>query len=167
MTLSIYDAAFPPVMRMLGSLSAILDKAAEHCAARKIDPAVLLNYRIAPDMFPLARQVQVVTDHAKGMAARLGGVEVPGFEDTETTFEELKARLAKTLDFVGSITPAQVAGAEDREIVLKLRTEMRFNGRDYTFGFMLPNFYFHATTAYDILRHAGVDIGKRDFMGAR
>lgn len=167
MALSLYDAAFPPVLRMLGSLSAILDRGAAHCEARKIDPALMLGYRLAPDMYPLTRQVQIVTDQAKGMAARLAGVDVPSFPDTESTFAELKARLAKADDFVRSISPAQVEGAEEREIVLKLRSEMRFNGRDYVFGFVLPNFYFHAATAYGILRHAGVDLGKMDFMGAR
>jgi hypothetical protein len=167
MSLSLYDAAFPPVIRMLSSLGAILDKAAAHAEARKIDPAVLLNYRLAPDMYPLVRQVQIVTDQAKGMAARLAGIDVPSFPDTESTIDELKARLARTSDFVRDITPAQIAGAEEREIVLKLRTELRFNGRDYVFGFVLPNFYFHAATAYDILRHAGVELGKMDFMGAR
>jgi hypothetical protein len=167
MPLSLYDAAFPPVIRMLNSLSAILDKAAMHCAERKIDPAVILGYRLAPDMFPLSRQIQTTTDQAKGMAARLAGLDVPSFPDTETTIEELKTRIAKIIDFVQSVTPAQVEGAEDREIVLKLRTEMRFSGRDYVFGFVMPNLYFHATTAYDILRHCGVDLGKRDFLGAR
>jgi uncharacterized protein len=166
MPLSLYDAAFPPVARMLNNVSVILDRAAAHCTARQIDPAVLLGYRIAPDMFPLTRQVQIVTDQAKGMAARLGGLEVPSYPDTESTIEELKARLAKTADFVGSVSRAQVEGAEDREVVLKTRTgEKRMNGRDYVFGFMMPNFYFHAATAYDILRHAGVELGKRDFLG--
>jgi uncharacterized protein len=167
MSLSLYDAAFPPVIRMLNSLSAILDKTAAHCAERKIDPAVILGYRLAPDMFPLSRQIQTTTDQAKGMAARLAGLDVPSFPDTETTIEELKTRIAKIVDFVQSVTPAQVEGAEDREIVLKLRTEMRFSGSDYVFGFMMPNFYFHAATAYDILRHCGVDLGKRDFLGGR
>jgi uncharacterized protein len=165
--LSLYDAAFPPVIRMLENLDAILDKAAAHCAERKIEPAVILGYRIAPDMFPLLRQVQIVTDQAKGMAARLASLDVPSYPDTEATIEELKARIAKTLDFVRSVTPAQVEGAEDREIVLKMRVELRFNGRDYVFGYVLPNFYFHATTAYDILRHCGIELGKRDFLGAR
>jgi hypothetical protein len=165
--ISLYDAAFPPVIRMLENLDAILDKAAAHCAERKIEPAVILGYRIAPDMFPLLRQVQIVTDQAKGMAARLAGLDVPSYPDTEATIEELKARIAKTLDFVRSVTPAQVEGAEEREIVLKMRVELRFNGRDYVFGYVLPNFYFHATTAYDILRHCGVELGKRDFLGAR
>jgi uncharacterized protein len=167
MPFTFYDAAFPPVMRALVNLDAILDKAAAHCTERQIDPAVLLNYRLAPDMFPFTRQIQTTSDTAKGMAARLAGVEVPGYADTETTIEELKARLGRTLDFVKSISPAQVEGAEDREIILKMRTEMRFSGREYLFGFVLPNIYFHAATAYGILRHAGVPLGKRDFLGAR
>jgi hypothetical protein len=167
MTITFYDAAFPPVMRALVNLDAILDKAAAHCTERKIDPAVLLNYRLAPDMFPFTRQIQTASDTAKGMAARLASVDVPSWADTESTIEELKARLGRTLDFVKSINPAQVEGAEDREIILKMRTEMRFTGREYVFGFVLPNVYFHAATAYGILRHAGVALGKRDFLGAR
>jgi hypothetical protein len=167
MTLSLYDAAFPPVIRMLENLVDILEKAEAYCAERKIEPAVLLGYRLAPDMYPPLRQIQIATDQAKGMADRLAGVDVPSYPDTEATMEELKARLHKTIAFVKDVTPAQVEGAEDREIVLKMRTEFRFNGRDYAFGFMLPNFYFHATTAYDILRHAGMDLSKRDFMDVR
>ena len=162
-----YDAAFPPVIRMLEILSAILDKAAAHCEKRKIDPSVLTHYRLAPDMYALPRQVQIVTDQAKGMAARLSEMEVPSYADTESTFEELKARLAKTVDFVKSVPKTQIEGSEDRDIVLKIGgREMTFKGREYVFGFVLPNFYFHATTAYDILRHAGVELGKRDFLGA-
>jgi hypothetical protein len=167
MSITFYDAAFPPLMRALVNLDAILDKAAAHCTERKIDPAVLLNYRLAPDMFPFTRQIQTASDTAKGMAARLASVDVPSWADTESTIEELKARLGRTLDFVKSINPAQVEGAEDREIILKMRTEMRFTGREYVFGFVLPNVYFHAATAYGILRHAGVALGKRDFLGAR
>lgn len=167
MSITFYDAAFPPVTRALVNLDAILDKAAAHCTERQIDPAVLLNYRLAPDMFPLTRQIQTASDTAKGMAARLAGVDVPSYADTESTIEELKARLGRTLDFVKSINPAQVEGAEDREIILKMRTEMRFTGREYVFGFVLPNVYFHAATAYGILRHAGVALGKRDFLGVR
>lgn len=167
MPITFYDAAFPPVTRALVNLDAILDKAAAHCTERQIDPAVLLNYRLAPDMFPLTRQIQTASDTAKGMAARLAGVDVPSYADTESTIEELKARLGRTLDFVKSINPAQVEGAEDREIILKMRTEMRFTGREYVFGFVLPNVYFHAATAYGILRHAGVALGKRDFLGVR
>ena len=167
MSLTMHQAAVPPVIRTLNALSAILDKAAAHCEARKIDPSVLLNYRLAPDMYPLARQIQVVTDQAKGMAARLGGAEVPSYADTETTFDELRARLAKTIDFVQSISPEAFEGSEDRQITLKMRVERTFSGRDYAFGFVLPNFYFHAATAYDILRHAGVELSKMDFMGVR
>jgi uncharacterized protein len=167
MPFTFYDAAFPPVTRILVNLDAILDKAAAHCEERKLDPAVLLNYRLAPDMFPFTRQIQTASDTAKGMAARLAGVEVPSYADTETTIEELKARLSRTLDFVKSFSPAQIEGAEDREIILKMRTEMRFTGREYVFGFVLPNVYFHAATAYGILRHAGVALGKRDYLGAR
>ena len=168
MSLSLYDVAFPPVVKMLQNLDVILDKAATHCAERKIDPAVLLGYRLAPDMYPLTRQIQIATDQAKGMAARLAGLEVPSYPDTEATIEELKARLGKTLDFVGSVSRAQVEGAESREIVLPMRTgERRFIGRDYVFGFVLPNLYFHATTAYDILRHTGVELSKRDYLGLK
>jgi len=167
MSLSMYEAAFPPVIRTLGSLSAILDKAAAHCEARKIDPSVLMHYRLAPDMFALPRQFQIASDQAKGMAARLSGIDVPSYPDTESTIEELKGRLAKTIEFVKSVPQSNIEGSESRDIVLKLRdTEMTFTGRDYVFGFVLPNFYFHAATAYDLLRHAGVELGKRDFLGA-
>ena len=166
MSLSMHQATIPYLLRTLGALSKILDKAAAHCEARKIEPSVLINYRLAPDMFPLARQIQVVTDQAKGLGARLTGSEIPSYPDTETTFDELKARLAKTVDYLQSFSPAQFDGSEDREILLKAGpTELNLSGRDYAFGFVLPNFYFHAATAYDILRHAGVEVGKRDFLG--
>jgi hypothetical protein len=166
MTFTMYEAAFPPVIRALENLTAILGKAADFCAERKIEPSVLLNYRLAPDMFPLSRQVQIVTDQAKGMASRLAGVEVPSYPDTEGTIEELRARLAKTIAYVKSFAPGQVEGSEGREIVLKLGgNDLKFSGRDYLFGFVYPNLYFHATTAYDILRHAGLGLGKRDFLG--
>ncbi|NJM34396.1 MAG: DUF1993 domain-containing protein [Rhodomicrobium sp.] len=168
MSLSIYQAAFPYVLRTLNALSDILDKAAAHCEARKIDPAQMLAYRLAPDMFDLKRQVQIVTDQAKGMAARLGGVEIPSYADDETSIADLKARIAKTVDFLGSISEAQVAGSEDRQVSVKTRAgELTFSGRDYLFGFMLPNFYFHAATAYGILRHAGVELGKSDFLARK
>jgi hypothetical protein len=167
MSLSLHQALFPYTLRTLNALAAILDKTAAHCETRSIDPAGLLSYRLAPDMFDFKRQIQVVSDQAKGMAARLAGLEVPSYPDTETTILELKARLAKTADYLGSFTEAQFAGAEEREIVLKMRRgELKLNGRDFAFGFFVPNFYFHAATAYDILRHAGVQIGKLDFMGA-
>lgn len=168
MPITMYQVAFPTVIRTLNALSAILDKAAAHCEARKIDPSVLLNYRLYPDMLPLTSQIQIATDQAKGMAARLAGVQVPSYPDTESSIEQLKARIAKTVEFVQSFSPEQFDGSEDREVTMKLRVaERTFSGRDYAFGFVLPNFYFHAATAYDILRHAGVELGKLDFMGAR
>lgn len=167
MPLSMHQASVPLMLQMLASISAVLDKAAQHCEARKIDPSVVVNYRLAPDMHPLSRQIQIMTDQAKGAVARLSGIEPPAFADTETTFDELKARIARTVAFVKSATPAEIDGSEDREVVLKIGpTEMKLKGSQYFFHFFLPNFYFHATTAYDILRHAGVEIGKRDFIGS-
>lgn len=167
MSFSIYQASVPAVLQILSSLSNILDKAVAHCEARKIDPAILINYRLAPDMFPLSRQVQIVTDQAKGMAARLGGAEVPSYADTEVSFSDLKARIAKTIEFVKSFKPGQIEGSEDKEIVLKVGgNEMKFKGGQYLTHFVLPNLYFHAATAYDILRHCGVPLGKKDFLGA-
>lgn len=167
MSFSMYQAAVPPVLQILTSLSAVLDKAEAHCASRKIDPAVLVNYRLAPDMFPLSRQIQIMTDQAKGMAARLAGAEVPSYPDTEASFEELKARIAKTIAFVKSFAPDRIDGSEDKTVTLKPGgKEMTFTGSRYLIHFVLPNFYFHATTAYDILRHCGVEIGKMDFLGS-
>lgn len=167
MTLSMYQASVPAFQRTLKALDAILDKAVANAAERKFDPDVLIGSRLAPDMFPLSRQIQLTSDHAKGCPARLAGVEVPSFEDSEKTFPELKARIQKTLDFIGSLKPEQINGSEDREIVLKTsRQELKFKGSDYLVLFALPNFYFHAATAYDILRHNGVPVGKLDFMGA-
>jgi hypothetical protein len=165
MSLSVYQVAVPTTVKILTNLLAILDKAEAHCEAKNIDPAVLLNLRLYPNMFPLIRQVQITTDQAKGMAARLTGSPVPSYPDTEQTFEELKARIAKTIAFVESHAPESFEGAELREIVLKFGTnEMKFEGGDYLVGFYLPNFYFHVTAAYAILRHNGVEIGKRDFV---
>ncbi len=167
MSLSMYEAAFPPVIRTLGSLSAILDKTAAHCEAHNIDPSALMHYRLAPDMFALPRQFQIAADHAKGMAARLAGLDMPSYPDTESTLEELKGRLIKTIMFIRSVPQSEIEGSEGRHIKLKLKdTELTFTGRDYVFGFVLPNFYFHAATAYNLLRHAGVALGKRDFLGA-
>jgi hypothetical protein len=167
MSLTIYQATVPYMLRTLSALSKILDKAAAHCEARKIDPSVLVNYRLAADMHPLVRQIQIMTDQAKGLGARLTGSEVPSFPDTETTLDELKARIAKTADYLQSFEEAKFDGGEERAVTLKLGAagELNLSGKDYAFGFSLPNFYFHATTAYDILRHAGVELGKRDFMG--
>ena len=167
MSLSMYQASVPAFVQMLNNLSAILDKAEAHAKNRKVDPEVLLNYRLAADMFPFIRQVQVAADLAKGAAARLAGVEVPKHDDTEKTFADLKARLAKTVTFVQSFKPDDIDGSEDREINLTLGEHtMSFKGQPYLLHFVLPNFYFHCTTAYDILRHCGVELGKRDFSGA-
>lgn len=166
MTLTMYQASAPRFAAMLKNLSAILDKAAAHAEARKIDPLVLTAARLYPDMFPLSRQVQIACDGAKGAMARLAGVEIPKHEDTEKSFEELKARIAKTVAFIESFQPAQVDGTEDRDIVLKLRgKDVSFKGMPYLLGFAYPNFYFHVTTAYAILRHNGVELGKGDFLG--
>jgi uncharacterized protein len=166
MSFAFHQAALPPVLQVLAAISAILDKATKHCEAKKIDPSVLLSYRLAPDMFPLVRQVQIMTDQAKGMAARLAGLEVPAYQDTETSFAELKARIAKTIDFVKSVDRSAIDAGVERAITLKAgNTELKFTGRDYLTSFVFPNFYFHATTAYDILRHCGVELGKRDFLG--
>lgn len=167
MSLSMYQASVPVFQRTLGALDKILDKAAAYAAERKIDPATLLGARLYPDMFPLSRQVQIATDHAKGASARLAGAPVPSFEDNEKTFAELKARIGKTLDFIGTFKPAQIDGSEGRDISLKAGPrELTFKGQDYLLFFALPNFYFHATTAFGILRHNGASIGKLDFLNA-
>ena len=167
MSLSMFKASVPVFTRQLANLSAILHKAEAHAAARKIDPAVFINARLAPDMFPLSRQVQSASDSAKGCAARLAGVEIPSYADTETTFPELQARIAKTVAFLQSFGPELIDGSEERAIVLKLRgQETKFSGQYYLLNFALPNFFFHAVTAYDILRHNGVEIGKQDFLGS-
>ena len=166
MTNSMYALSAPLFVRMLGNLSAILDKAAAFAAARKIDPAVLVNARLFPDMFPLAAQVRIASDFAKGAAARLTGQEPPKYEDNETTFDELKARIARTVAYVEQFEPDQFEGADTRTVTIRLRGEDRsFDGRTYLANVVLPNFFFHVTTAYDILRHNGVELGKRDFVG--
>src|SRR3954463_14393445 len=165
-TISMSQASAPRFVHMLRSLAALFDKAQAHCEAKKIDPLALTQFRLYPDMFPLARQVQIACDTAKGAVARLAGVEVPKHEDTEQTFADLKARIAKTVDFVLSVSAAKVNGSETREVVLKMRSgEVKFNGMQYLLGHALPNFYFHVATAYNILRHNGVEIGKRDYIG--
>ncbi|HEY6242253.1 MAG TPA: DUF1993 family protein [Burkholderiales bacterium] len=166
MNISMYQASTPRFVNILKNLSGILDKAQAHAEAKKIDQAVLLNSRLYPDMFALARQVQIACDSAKGATARLAGVEVPKHEDTEQTFAELKARIAKTIAFVESLKPAQIDGSEEKNIHLKLGSrEVDWKGMQYLLGHALPNFYFHVVTAYDILRHNGVEVGKRDFIG--
>jgi uncharacterized protein len=166
MPISMYQASVPVFQRTLGALDKILDKAAAYAEERKIDPAVLVGARLYPDMFPLSRQVQIATDHAKGASARLAGLPVPSFEDAERSFPELKARIAKTLAFIATVKPEQIDGSEGRDITLKAGPrELSFKGQEYLLFFALPNFYFHATTAYDILRSKGVPLGKRDFLG--
>jgi len=160
-----YQTSVPRLANMLKNLSAILDKAQAHVEARKIDPAVLINSRLYPDMLPMKSQVQIACDTAKGVVARLAGVEVPKHDDTEQTFAELKARIAKTLDFIQTIKPAQIDGSEEKNIHLKLgQREVDYKGMQYLLGHALPNFYFHVTTAYDILRHNGVELAKRDYL---
>jgi hypothetical protein len=166
MTISMYQASAPRFANTLGNLAAILDKAQAHCEARKIDPLVLTGARLYPDMFPFSRQVQIACDTAKGAVARLAGAEIPKYEDTERTFEELKARIAKTVDFVRSVKAEKIDGSEEKEIVLPMRSgERRYTGLQYLLGQAVPNFYFHVTTAYAILRHDGVEIGKQDYLG--
>jgi hypothetical protein len=161
-----YQASTPRFAAMLRNLSALIDKADAHCAAKKIEPVALTTDRLFPDMFPFTRQVQIACATAKGAVARLAGAEVPKHEDTEQTFAELKARIAKTLDFIESIGAGKIDGSEDKEIVLQMRSgERRLKGMQYLLGSAYPNFYFHITTAYNILRHNGVEIGKTDFLG--
>jgi len=161
-----YDASLPLFIRMLGNLSAILHKAEAYAAERKIEPGVLLNARLAPDMYPLVRQVQIASDGVKGCAARLAGIDIPSYADSESSFAELQARIAKTQAFLGSVTAAQLEGSEGKSITLNFPgTELKFTGQEYLLHFVLPNFYFHLTTAYAILRHNGLDIGKMDFLG--
>ncbi len=165
MPFSMYEILVPTANRVLGNIGKFLDKGAALSAAREIDPSVLLNSRLAFDMLPLTRQVQIACDSVKGAAARLGGTEIPSFEDNETTVAELKARIAKTLEFVNSVPEAKFAGSEERDItVASRRGDLKFKGLDYLRDFVLPNFYFHATTTYAILRHNGVELGKSDFL---
>ena len=166
MSLSMYQASVPVFVQYLKGLSRVLDKAAPVVEARKIDQAVLLDTRLYPDMLPLARQVQIASDNAKGCVARLAGQEVPKYEDNEATLANLKARIAKTVDYVQSVKREAIDGSADRTVVLPMRQgTMEFKGADYLTTFALPNFFFHVTTAYDILRHNGVELAKRDFMG--
>jgi hypothetical protein len=162
-----YDHSIPVFAKMLGNLAALLDKAAKHCEAGKLDPNALLGFRLYPDMFPLTRQVQIAADQAKGCAARLAGVEVPKYDDGEKSFDDLKARIAKTIAFVNGIKPEQLAESAGRDVTLPIGgNPFTFKGEWYLKHFVMPNFYFHVTTAYDILRHNGVALGKRDFIGA-
>ncbi len=167
MSLSLFDLAIPTCLRMLGSLSTILDKGAAHAEAHKIDPAVLLQARLYPDMFPLVRQVQIASDAAKGGGARLAGIDAPSWPDTETSFPDLQARIARTQDFLKSLDRHQNRRRSRRgEITFKAgKTTRTMTGADYVTAWMFPNFFFHVTTTHAILRHNGVAIGKMDFLG--
>ena len=167
MTVSMYDASVPVIKQMLASLSELLAKAEAHAAEKKIEPAALLQARLFPDMFPLARQVQIACDFAKSIPSRLAGIEVPAYDDTEQTFEQLQARIAKTLALIDGIDPASFAGSETIQIVLRPGTpkERTISGQSYLFNYGLPQFFFHVTTAYALLRHNGVEVGKKDYMG--
>jgi hypothetical protein len=166
MTVSMYKISVPIFVQLLTALSACLDKAAAHAEAKQIDPAFLINMRLAPDMFPLWRQVQQATAHSIRACSALAGTEALSIPGTDASFADLKARLTKTIDYVKSFKPAQIDGTEDKEITLQFgANERKFTGQGLLLNHVLPNFYFHCTTAYDILRHCGIDVGKRDFMG--
>ncbi|QOY61698.1 DUF1993 domain-containing protein [Lysobacter sp. H21R4] len=168
MSISMYAASVPVFRQMLGSLVAIIGKAEAYAAERKIEPTVLLQSRLFPDMLPLVRQVQIACDFATGVTARLAGQDVPAYDDQEQGFEQLRDRLQRTLAFLNSVDAARFDGSEDREILTRPGTpkERRFSGQDYLLTYGLPQFFFHVTTAYALLRHNGVEIGKRDYMGA-
>lgn len=167
MNISMYSASVPVFRQMVLALAAVLEKAAAHAEAKKIEPAVLLQTRLFPDMFPLVRQVQIASDFAKSVPARLAGVELPSFPDTETSFAELQERLAKTLAFIDGLDSAAFVGSEDKAITLRPGTprEQTLDGHTYLLSYGLPQFFFHVSTAYGLLRHNGVEIGKKDFMG--
>jgi hypothetical protein len=161
-----HSASVPVFVKMLGNLLTWLDKAQAHAEARRFDPVQYLSLKLAPDMLPLTRQIQIATDAAKGCAARLAGHEVPKWADDESTLDQLRERVRRTIDYVQSVPAAAFEGSETREVVLQLRAgELRYQGEDYLRHFALPNFYFHVTTTYALLRQAGVEIGKRDFLG--
>jgi hypothetical protein len=166
MTLSMYQASVPVFTQMLGSLSATLTKAEAHATAKKIDPSVLLGARLFPDMFALTRQVQLTCDFAKNTTARLAGQDPPKWEDKESSFAELQARIGRTLEFLKGFKPGQIDGAEERDVTIPIGgNPTTFKGQRYLVNFALPNLYFHLTTAYAILRHNGVELGKRDYLG--
>jgi uncharacterized protein len=168
MTISMYQASAPAFTRMLTQLKVIVDKAAATAAAKKVDESVYLTARLYPDMLPMGRQIHIACDFAKGCCARLAGLEVPKYDDNEVTFADFQARIDKTIAYVATISAAQIDGQEDRDINITIAGKpVTFKGLPYLVHFALPNFYFHLTTAYAILRHNGVDIGKGDFLGGR
>ena len=166
MTISMYQASVPAFIRALNNLAAILEKGAAHVQARKIDESVLLNCRLFPDMFPLVRQVQIATDTARSGAGRLAGVDFPSYEDKESTFQDLAQRIRNTTAYLQSLQPAQIDGSEDKTITWQSRSSTKsMQALPYLMSHLLPNVHFHVTTAYNILRHNGVEIGKKDFLG--
>ena len=166
MTISMYQASVPRFANILGNLGNILDKAQAHVDAKKLDGATLTTYRLFPDMLPMTTQVLIACDAAKGVVARLAGVDIPVYEDNEKTLADLKARIAKTVAFINSVPQAQIDGTEDKEIVIKRGDkETRYTGMQFLLGHAIPNFYFHVATTYNILRHNGIEIGKRDYLG--
>jgi uncharacterized protein len=166
MTISMYQASIPVSIRALNNLANILEKGAAYAETKKIDPSVLINSRLSPDMLPLSKQVQIASDIVNRGAARLAGVEAPKFEDNETTFGQLIDRIHKTISQLNTFKPEQIDGSEEREITLQMGDNtLSFQGTPYLFYFVLPNLYFHVTTAYNILRHCGVELGKQDFLG--
>jgi hypothetical protein len=166
MTISMYQASAPRLINSMRNLSAILDKTQTYIDTKKIDPAALLQFRLFPDMLNLTRQIQIATDTAKGVVARLAGVDIPAYEDNETSVAELQARIAKTIAFIEGFTPAQIDGTEDKAIVTKRGDkETHYTGMQFLLGHAIPNVYFHVSIAFAILRHNGVEIGKRDYLG--
>ena len=167
MSLSMYQASVPVFVRMLSNLVGVLEKGAAYAEAKKIDPSVLLNSRLYPNMYPLTKQVQIATDQAKGCAARLSGQQSPKYEDNEASFPDLIARVKKTIDFLNTFKPEQIDGSEDKTIVLPIgKQDMTFTGIIYLLNAVHPNMYFHITTAYGILRHCGVELAKKDYLGS-
>jgi hypothetical protein len=167
MAISMHSASAPIFQRMLANMLTWLDKADAHAQARKFDAANYLGLRLAPDMLPLVKQVQIASDAAKGCMARLAGHDVPKWDDGEATLDDLRARIRRTIDYVGSVPVAQVDGSEDRSVVLPMRNRdpLQFRGEDYLRQFALPNFFFHVSMTYALLRHAGVELGKSDYLG--
>ncbi len=166
MSLSMYQAFIPPAIRALNNLAAIVDKIAAHAEARKIAPEVLIGARLFPDMLPFVKQIQIASDTVKGGAARLAGVDAPVFVDDEASFAELQARIQKTIAYLQSFKPEQIDGSEDKDITVAMRSgDLHFKGQAYLLGFVIPNLYFHISTAYAIARSNGVELGKRDFLG--
>jgi uncharacterized protein len=166
MPITMYQASIPPMIRALDNLGTVLQKGADYAEAKRIDPSVLLGTRLYPDMFPLSRQVQIASDIARRGAARLAGLEAPAIEDNETTFADLVERLQKTTEYLKTFTSEQIDGSEQRSIALPIGDKtLTFEGLPYLVSFILPNVYFHTTTAYGILRHCGIELGKMDYLG--